>query len=75
MKTTFGLVIFIAGLMMTVYTGFNYVTKEGLVDFGNFELTKESDHKVYWEPYIGIGIMVIGGIMLTPGRTKSLAHS
>jgi len=75
MKTTLGLIIFIAGLTMTVYTGFNYITKESLVDFGNFEMAKESDRKVYLEPFIGIGTMAIGGAMLVLGRARSLAHS
>jgi len=55
-----GLVIIAIGLVMTLYTGFNYVTKEKVVDIGNIEITADKDHTASWSPYIGIGVMVIG---------------
>ncbi len=75
MKSTIGLAMVIVGLMMTVYTGFNYITRESLVDFGSYALTKESDQKVFWEPYVGIGVMVVGGLMVRLDKTRTLAHS
>ena len=70
MKTT-GIVILIVGLLMTLYTGFNYVTKEKVVDLGELEITKENQHTVQWQPYIGIGIMIIGGVVLIVDKKKS----
>lgn len=57
---------------MTLYTGFTYVTKEKVVDLGELEITKDNQHTVNWTPYIGIGVMVIGGAVLILGRKKSL---
>jgi len=43
-----GLVIIAIGLVMTLYTGFNYVTKEKVVDIGNIEITADKDHTASW---------------------------
>lgn len=67
-----GIVILIVGLLMTLYTGFTYVTKEKVVDLGELEITKDNQHTVNWQPYVGIGVMAIGGAFLLLGRKKSL---
>jgi hypothetical protein len=72
MKTA-GLIILLAGLLMTLYTGFTYVTKEKVVDLGELEITKADQHTVNWQPYVGIGVMVIGGVLFMLGRKKSPA--
>lgn len=71
MKTA-GAIILIVGLLMTVYTGFTYITKEKVVDLGALEITKDKEHSVDWQPYVGIATMVIGGGILVLGRKKSL---
>jgi uncharacterized membrane protein YidH (DUF202 family) len=70
MKTA-GIIILIIGLLMTLYTGFTYVTKEKVVDLGELEITKDNQHNVHWQPYVGIGMMVIGGVVLILDRKKS----
>lgn len=72
MKTA-GIIILIVGLIMTLYTGFTYVTKEKVVDLGNIEITKDDQHSVNWRPYLGVGIMVIGGVVLILARKKPMA--
>jgi hypothetical protein len=47
MKTA-GIIILIVGLLMTLYTGFTYVTKEKVVDLGELEITKDNQHSVKW---------------------------
>jgi len=68
-----GIIILIVGLLMTLYTGFTYVTKEKVVDLGNLEITTDNEHAVRWQPYVGIGAMIIGGAVLLLGRKKPLA--
>lgn len=72
MKTA-GILLFIVGLLMTIYTGFTYVTQDKVLDVGGIELTKDDHHTVSWQPYVGIATMVIGGVTLVLGRKKSLA--
>jgi hypothetical protein len=40
MKTA-GVILLIAGLLMTLYTGFTYFTKEKVVDLGEIQITKD----------------------------------
>jgi hypothetical protein len=71
MKTT-GIILFTIDLLKTLYTGFANVTQENVVGLEEFEIKKENQHTVDWQPYIGIGMMVIGGAFLILGRKKSL---
>jgi hypothetical protein len=57
----------VIGLVMTLYTGFNYVTREKVVDIGGIEITEDRDNTVSWGPFVGIGVIVIGGV----GRKNS----
>jgi membrane-associated HD superfamily phosphohydrolase len=55
---------------MTLYTGFTYITREKVMDLGELEITKDNYHTVNWQPYVGIGIMVIGGVVLMLGVNR-----
>ncbi|MCG9790948.1 hypothetical protein [Flavobacterium algicola] len=68
MKTT-GIILVIIGAIMMVYTGFNYVTKEKVVDIGPIEINKEENNPVSWSPIIG-GIILLGGIVLVATDSK-----
>jgi len=71
MKTkTTGIIIIVIGLLMTLYTGFNYVTREKVVDIGNVEITADKNNTVTWGPFVGIGVMVIGGVVFLAGKKK-----
>lgn len=64
MKTkNLGIVLIIIGIMMMIYTGFNYVTTEKVVDFGPMEMSMEENHPVQWSPIVGI-VLLIGGIVI-----------
>jgi len=65
-----GIIILIVGLLMTLYTGFTYVTKEKVVDLGNLEVTTDNQHTVNWQPYVGLGVMAVGAVVLILGRKK-----
>ena len=55
---------------MTLYTGFNYVTREKVVDIGSVQITRDKEHTASWSPLIGIGVMVIGGVVFLSGKKK-----
>ncbi len=66
----FGIVLIIVGVLMMIFTGFNFTTKEKVVDLGPVEINKEKDHSVGWPVYAG-GIILLGGIgLLVAGRKK-----
>lgn len=58
-----GLILIIIGIIMMVYTGFNYVTKEKVVDLGAIEINKETSHPIQWSPIIGV-VLLVGGIVI-----------
>jgi hypothetical protein len=72
MKTA-GIVILVLGLLMTVYTGVSYITRETVVDAGPIQIMRDDEHSFNWEPYIGVGLMIIGGGALIFGRKGSIA--
>jgi drug/metabolite transporter (DMT)-like permease len=73
MKTrTIGIVMIILGIIMLLYTSFNYVTTEKVVDIGPIQINKEVNHPVKWSPIIGI-ILAVGGVVLIVVGTKKEA--
>jgi len=74
MKTT-GIIIFAIDLLKTLYTGFNNVAKEKAAESEEFIKRKERHETANWQPYIGIGMMVIGGALLVLSSGKSPAEA
>lgn len=58
-----GIVLIVIGLVMTVITGFNLVTKKKVVDLGAVEISKEEKTPIYWSPVLG-GILLVSGIVI-----------
>lgn len=65
-----GIVILIIGLLLTIFTTFNYFTREKVVDLGKVEITANKKHRVAWSPLIGVGVMVVGGAVLLVASKK-----
>jgi membrane-associated HD superfamily phosphohydrolase len=55
---------------MTLYAGFTYFTREKVADLEGREITKDSQNTVNWQPYVGIGLMIIGGVVLVLGMNR-----
>lgn len=72
MKTkTIGIIMIILGIIMLLYTSFNYVTTEKVVDIGPIQINKEVNHPVSWSPIIGI-ILAVGGVVLIVTNNKKV---
>lgn len=67
---TLGIILIVIGLLMMIYTGFNYVTKEKLVDIGPVEISKEENNPVRWSPIIGVILLAGGVIIILTGKNK-----
>lgn len=63
MKKTLGIVLIAIGIAMIVYTGFNFITKEKVVDLGPIEINAEKSHTVRWPPFVGV-VLIVGGIVV-----------
>jgi hypothetical protein len=55
------LFIIAIGFLITIFTGFNYITREKVVDIGDLEITANKNHTIQWSPIIGVVLMVAGG--------------
>jgi hypothetical protein len=65
-----GLIILIVGLAITLFTGFNYITREKVVDLGELEITANKRHNVTWSPLIGVAVMAVGAGVYLVGHNK-----
>lgn len=66
---TIGIVIIALGILMMVYTGFNYITTKNVVDLGAIQINKETTHPVQWSPIVGV-ILLVGGIVIIATSKK-----
>ncbi|MDZ7625926.1 MAG: hypothetical protein U5J96_15960 [Ignavibacteriaceae bacterium] len=66
MKTITLDIILTMGLIIILYTGLNYVTREKLADARGVEITTDINSKVIWGLFADIGIMVIGELLYEP---------
>lgn len=64
-----GIVLIAIGIIMMIITGFNFVTKEKIVDLGPIQIDKEQDHPVQWSPIIG-GVLLIAGVAMVAMNKK-----
>ncbi|MCX6236293.1 MAG: hypothetical protein NTY07_01845 [Bacteroidia bacterium] len=71
-KKTIGIVLIIIGVIMIIYTGFNYVTTEKVVDLGPLKINAEKNHPVQWSPIVGVVLLVGGIVVLVTGKKDSL---
>jgi hypothetical protein len=69
MKRT-GLIIIVIGVLITVFTGFSFMTREKVVDLGELEITQNRNHGLTWSPLIGVAVMVVGGGVYLVGMNK-----
>lgn len=53
----------IIGIIMIVYTGFNYVTSDKIVDVGPIQINAKTNHPVQWSPIVGV-VLLVGGIVV-----------
>ena len=54
---------------MVIYTGFNYVTTEKVVDLGPIKINAEKNHPIQWSPIIGV-VLLVGGIVVVATDKK-----
>jgi len=65
-----GIVIFIIGVILTIFTAFTFFTREKVVDIGKLEITANKPHHLSWSPLIGIALMGVGGSVILISRSR-----
>ena len=69
MQKSIGIALIVIGVLMIIYTGFNYVTTEKVVDLGPLKINTEKNHPVQWSPIVGV-VLLVGGIVVTVTGNK-----
>jgi drug/metabolite transporter (DMT)-like permease len=64
-----GIILVIVGAAMLIFTGFNYVTTETIVDIGPINIEAEKNNFVRLSPILG-AVLLIGGIVLLVQNKK-----
>ena len=64
-----GLVLIGLGIMMMIFTGFNYVTRENVVDLGGVQINANENHPVEWSPIAG-GVLLVAGVVVFLSNKK-----
>ena len=70
-KKAIGIVLIIIGLLMAVYTSFNFVTTENAIDLGKIKIEREKNHFVQWSPLVGVVVFLLGGLFLVRDKSSS----
>ena len=69
---TLGILLIVIGGIMTVFTGFNIISKKEVADVGPIEINKTEKTPVYWSPVTGAILLVAGVVILaTTKRTAA----
>ena len=58
------------GLIISLVTGFDFVTRKKVVDLGKVEIFQNKNHGLSWSPLVGFGVMIVGGLMYALGKDK-----
>lgn len=65
---TLGIILIVLGAIMTIFTGFNLVTKKDVAEIGPVEIQTEEKTPIYWSPVTGAILLVAGVIILATTR-------
>ncbi len=68
---TLGILLIVIGGIMTVFTGFNLITKKEVADIGPIEINKTEKTPIYWSPITGALILVAGIVILATSKRGS----
>jgi hypothetical protein len=65
---TIGVILIVIGIIMIIYTGFDFVTTEKVVDLGPIQINKEKNHLVQWPPIVGVILLVAGSVVIVRSK-------
>ena len=65
-----GYVLLALGVIMMLYTGFNFVTTKNVANVGPIHINKEENHPVSWSPVVGGVMIAAGAVMIFADRKK-----
>ena len=68
MSKTVGIVLVALGLIAVVWGGFNYTTRETVIDIGPIHATRDKEHNIPMPPVVGALVILAGVALLVTGK-------
>lgn len=65
-----GIVLIVVGILMIVFTGFNFSTEKKVADIGPVEINKQENHHIGWPTYAGGIILLAGAAIAITAKKK-----
>jgi len=66
-----GITLIIIGLLLIVFTVFGFSSEKEVANLNETEINITEPHQVKWPPYIGGGIILMGGLIHLNGIKKA----
>lgn len=70
MSKTVGIVLIALGLIAVVWGGFNYTTRETVVDIGPIHATRDKEHNIPLPPVVGALVILAGVALLVTAKKE-----
>ena len=70
MNKTLGMILIVLGVVGLAWGGFNYTTREKVLDIGPIHATREKTHSVPLPPIAGAVALVGGIVLLVAGKKE-----
>ncbi len=65
-----GIILIVLGAIMMFVTGFNYVTRENVIDAGPIQIDANKNHPVQWSPIVGVALLAAGAVVVLTNKNK-----
>jgi hypothetical protein len=67
---TFGIVLIVVGLIMLFVPGFDYITREKVIDAGPIQITADKKNEIGWPTYAGGVVAAVGLVLVLTSKKK-----
>lgn len=65
-----GIILIIAGILLTTYTSVTIFRKKKVLDIGSIEISRTEPETTTWSPLIGVVIISAGALILWQANQK-----
>ena len=70
----FGIILIVIGILMFIFSGFNYQTEKRVADIGPIKINKTENHTLGWPVYAG-GFAILAGIVVLLTLNKKASNA
>ncbi|HEX5167976.1 MAG TPA: hypothetical protein VFW11_02295 [Cyclobacteriaceae bacterium] len=67
---TLGIILLLAGFIMTLFTGFHEVTRKQVTEMGSVQINRKVRTPIEWGPAAGSVLVVAGVVIVVAGKNR-----